>query len=192
MTRISIALAGLAFWGCLGAAEAAAKRPVPAKPSSPVQQAEAPKPVPGNTVALGYLHQLPANLPVRPYFDPTPADEGLQGARLGINDNNTTGQFTGQSFTLAEVQVPADGDPREALKTLMASGIRFVLLDLSAERMLELANLPEARDVLLLNVSRPEDHLRGADCRKNLAHLLPSHAMRSDALAQYLAIKRWT
>lgn len=192
VTRCSIALASLAFWGCLGLAEAAARRPVPAKAPSPGQQVEAPKPLLGKTVTLAYLHQLPATLPVRPYFDPTPADEGLQGARLGIKDNNTTGQFTRQSFTLAEVQVPADGDPREALKTLIASGIRFVLLDLPAERILELADLPEARDVLLLNISRPEDRLRAADCRKNLAHLLPSHAMRSDALAQYLAKKRWT
>ena len=33
--------------------------------------------------------------------------------------------------------------------------------------------------------------LRDADCRANLFHTVPSRAMRTDALAQYLAVKRW-
>jgi len=191
MTRFPITLTSLAILVCLGVAEAASKKPVTAKPSSVSQSAEAQKPVAGKSVALAYLHQLPATFPTRPYFDPYALDEGLQGARLGIKDNNTTGQFTRQFFSLTEVQVPADGDPLEALKTLIANGIRFVLLDLPADRILELADLPEARDMLLMNVASPEDRLRAADCRRNLAHLIPSHAMRSDALAQYLAKKRW-
>jgi ABC transporter substrate binding protein (PQQ-dependent alcohol dehydrogenase system) len=191
MTRFSITLISLAILVAVGVAQAAGKKPVTAKPSPVSQPADAQKPVAGKSVALAYLQQLPATLPTRPYFDPYAADEGLQGARLGIKDNNTTGQFTRQSFSLTEVQVPADGDPREALKTLIASGIRFVLLDLPADRILELADLAEARDVLLMNVASPDDRLRAADCRRNLAHLIPSHAMRSDALAQYLAKKRW-
>jgi ABC transporter substrate binding protein (PQQ-dependent alcohol dehydrogenase system) len=36
-----------------------------------------------------------------------------------------------------------------------------------------------------------DDSLRGKDCRANVLHTLPSHAMRADALGQYLKKKRW-
>ena len=39
--------------------------------------------------------------------------------------------------------------------------------------------------------ARPDDRLRGADCRANVFHIAPSRAMLTDALAQFLAFKRW-
>jgi hypothetical protein len=57
-------------------------------------------------VQIGWLSRaVKRTLPLS-YLDQPPQDEGIQGARLGIADNNTTGHFTGQSFTLAEVIVP--------------------------------------------------------------------------------------
>ena len=38
---------------------------------------------------------------------------------------------------------------------------------------------------------RPTTGCAGADCRANLLHIAPSHAMLTDALAQFLAYKRW-
>ena len=57
-------------------------------------------------VQIGWLSQaVKRTLPLS-YLDQPPQDEGLQGARLGIADNDTTGHFTGQSFTLTETVVP--------------------------------------------------------------------------------------
>jgi ABC transporter substrate binding protein (PQQ-dependent alcohol dehydrogenase system) len=53
-------------------------------------------------------------------------------------------------------------------------------------------NGPEAADALLLNVAAPDDALRAESCRANVLHTLPSAAMRTDALAQFLLTKRWT
>ena len=62
------------------------------------------------TVRIGWLSQaVKRSLPLS-YLDQPPQDEGIQGARLGIADNDTTGHFTGQSFILAEAIVPEDGD----------------------------------------------------------------------------------
>ena len=36
-----------------------------------------------------------------------------------------------------------------------------------------------------------DDNLRGTDCRANTVHVAPSHAMLTDALAQFLMWKRW-
>lgn len=166
----------------------AAKAPRPSTSETAAKTAPAVK---GDTLAIAYLTRRPANPPARPYFDPAPADAGLQGARLGIIDNTTTGRFTRQTFTLKESIVPAEGDLTAAFTTLMAEGHRHVLLDLPAAEITLLAALPAARDSLLYDIASHDDALRGKDCRANLLHLLPSDTMRADALAQYLTKKRW-
>lgn len=140
---------------------------------------------------IGYLslsvgHQMPNS-----FLDPPPGDEGVQGARLGIADNATTGRFTGQRFELQEKRV---GDPEAvapALRELAAAGVRLVVTDLPAAQLLEVADLPEARGITLFNARAPDDALRNESCRRNLLHLLPSRAMLADALAQFLSARRW-
>lgn len=158
------------------------------KPAKPAATAPVPK---ADTLALAYLTRQEANPPTVPFFDPVVADGGLQGARLGIQDNNTTGRFTRQNFVLKETILPPDGDVVAAFKALAAEGHRHFLLDLPAPLLLELAALPEAQNALLYDTASRDDALRAESCRANLLHLLPSRAMRADALAQYLSKKRW-
>lgn len=146
---------------------------------------------PPPTLTIAYLGQTPATLPPRPYFDPVPSDAGVQGARLGRADDDTTGEFTGQRFQLREVLLPAEADPAVALAALAGDGIRHVLLDLPAAAVRRLQAEPSAQQLLLYDVATSDDELRAEDCRGNVLHLLPSRAMRADALAQYLAKKRW-
>jgi ABC transporter substrate binding protein (PQQ-dependent alcohol dehydrogenase system) len=146
----------------------------------------------GQTVKIGWLSQsMKRTLPLT-YLDQPPEDEGIQGARLGINDNNTTGQFTGQSFELVENIAPENGDLARAFRAFVASGVRLVVTDLYAQQLLTIAALPDAGPITLLDSGAPDDRLRGVDCRANILHLLPSRAMLADALVQYLVVKRWT
>ncbi|MDD5034251.1 MAG: ABC transporter substrate-binding protein [Methylococcaceae bacterium] len=140
---------------------------------------------------IGYLSQektKPANLP---FFLSQPADEGIQGARLGIADNNTTGRFTRQGFELKEILLPAEADAISAFKQLVAEGYRHILVRLPGESIAALAKLPEAGQILIYNLGSRDDRLRGETCSANLLHLLPSRAMQADALVQYLNKKRW-
>jgi ABC transporter substrate binding protein (PQQ-dependent alcohol dehydrogenase system) len=118
-------------------------------------------------------------------------DEGLMGARQAITENQTTGSFLGHNYTLTEVVVPEDGDLVAAFKQALADGGRFFILDLHADQVLALADLPEAADAVLFNSRAPDDRLRLDDCRANVFHIMPSRAMKADALAQYLVWKRW-
>lgn len=180
---------------CLAAAftaEAARKPAKPAPKTEPKPAAEAkPQEVKTDSIAIGYLGQANANPPVQPFFDPAITDRGVQGARLGIQDDNTTGRFTRQSFTLQETVVPADGDVVAAFKGFIAEGRHHILLNLPAPLITQLAALPEARNALLYDIASRDDALRAGNCRANVLHLLPSRAMRADALAQYLSKKRW-
>src|SRR5215813_13443595 len=143
------------------------------------------------TVRIVWLSQaVKRSLPLT-YLDQPPEDEGVQGARLGIADDGTTGNFTGQSFELVERVVPEDGDVAASFRGLVASGVRLVVTDLAAPELLSLADLPEAATATIFDTATADDRLRGKDCRANLLHLLPSRAMLADALVQYLIVKRW-
>jgi ABC transporter substrate binding protein (PQQ-dependent alcohol dehydrogenase system) len=142
-------------------------------------------------VQIGWLSRaVKRTLPLS-YLDQPPQDEGIQGARLGIADNDTTGHFTGQSFTLTETIVPEDADVAAGLRELAAEGIRLVVTDLAASELLSVAGMPEAAGITFFDAGTADDRLRGEDCRANVLHLLPSRAMLADALVQYLVAKRW-
>ena len=143
-------------------------------------------------VRIGWLSQaVKRSLPLT-YLDQPPEDEGVQGARLGIADDSTTGNFTGQSFELVERVVPEDGDVSVSFRELVAKGVDLVVTDLGAQELLSVADLPEAASATIFDTAAADDRLRGTDCRANLLHLLPSRAMLADALVQYLVVKRWT
>ena len=144
------------------------------------------------TVDMTYLAKEVESLPPLSLLDPIEIpDEGLAGARLGQEDNQTTGGFLGQDYVLSDQIIPVDGNLIEAAKAVLGRGKKLLVLDAPAEQLLAIADLPEAEDALIFNVSAQDDHLRTDDCRANLFHIIPSRAMKADALAQYLAWKRW-
>jgi ABC transporter substrate binding protein (PQQ-dependent alcohol dehydrogenase system) len=143
-------------------------------------------------IPIAYISEAVAKLPPLSLVDPDTTDQGLLGARLGIEDNNTTGRFTGQHFSLAETVLPAGGDVAGAFRDLVAGGQKLFVADLPAAALLAIAELPEAKDTLIFNVRAKDDALRGASCRANVLHVIPSYAMLADGLAQYLLWKRWT
>jgi ABC transporter substrate binding protein (PQQ-dependent alcohol dehydrogenase system) len=141
-------------------------------------------------VYLGKAYREPPPLSLlKPAVIP---DEGLAGARLGTNENNLAGKFLGQKFVLDDVIVPEDGSVVAAAKKLLAAGDHFIIADLKAPDLLAVANLPQAQDAIILNIRARDDVLRQTQCRRNVFHLIPSYAMLTDAMAQYLVWKKWT
>lgn len=125
-------------------------------------------------------------------LDVPPDDLSVAGARLAIEDNNTTGRFTGQSYVLDEATVGSAEEAADEMERMAAEGAGFVLADLPSEMLLPLTDAAVQRGVTILNVGAPDDALRGEACRANLIHVAPSRAMLADALAQYLAWKKWS
>jgi ABC transporter substrate binding protein (PQQ-dependent alcohol dehydrogenase system) len=161
------------------------------------QQPEPQQPQPAATqqvseVKIGHIRLAePPILPISLIERPAP-DDGLAGALLGIEDNNTTGQFTKQKFTLSEAAVSDRQQALGALGALTAEGVRFVVADLPAEMLLAVADAAAASGILVFNAGAPDDTLRMEECRANVIHIAPSRAMLADALAQYLVWKKWT
>jgi ABC transporter substrate binding protein (PQQ-dependent alcohol dehydrogenase system) len=119
------------------------------------------------------------------------ANNGTAGAQLAVQDNNTTGRFLNQSFSLETVRVADNGDPVAAVMQLADRGFSFFLTDLPAEVLLRAADVGQERGLIFFNVAATDDRLRQEDCRANVVHVAPSRAMLADGLGQYLVWKHW-
>lgn len=147
-------------------------------------------PVAAEVTVIHYLRAEQPAPPVLSNLDPRPDGLGLDGARLGLEENAATGRFLGHDYLLEVTSVPVDGDLMSAAREVFAAG-GPVLLDMPAGDLLAVADMPEAEGALMFNTAAPDVALRGADCRANVLHSLPSLAMRADALMQFAVSRRW-
>ncbi len=145
----------------------------------------------GLAVSVHYLRQFVPPPPTLSNLDPVPEDLGVAGGQLAKSDNLTTGQFLGQDWNVAFTTVPDGGDFVAAARAALAE-TDLVIVDAPANQLLQLADLPEAREALILNAGSDTPALRAKDCRANVLHTAVSLPMRSDALMQFLTKKRWT
>ncbi|MFN0219959.1 MAG: ABC transporter substrate-binding protein [Hyphomicrobium sp.] len=171
------------FVGVAFAAISKAEQP----PAAAVDPTAAPI-VKAHFVYLGKHYPEPAPLSL---LDKVLTDEGVQGARVAIKENNMTGRLIGHHHDISEVVLPADREVVEKARELFANGEKLIISDLEREDLLAVSDLPEAKDAIILNVRVSDDELRQEQCRANVFHLTPSWAMRADALAQYMSWKKW-
>jgi ABC transporter substrate binding protein (PQQ-dependent alcohol dehydrogenase system) len=142
-------------------------------------------------IKIAYLMQTPKVRPPLSNLDPIIEDKGVLGAELAIEDNNTTGKYTKQTFSLEKFIVPMDGNVVDTFNQKIAKKYAYVVTNLSPALTNTVADLATAKDVLIFDAATVDDALRNKECRGNVMHLLPSRAMRADALAQYMMKKRW-
>jgi len=141
-------------------------------------------------IGIGYLHS--ARIKPTLSLIGVPADnDGVAGARLAIDDNNTTGRFLNQRFTLDERRLKDDDDVAAAAVGLADRGIGLILVDLPADALLKAADAVRDRGTVLFDVGAIDDRLREEDCRGNVVHTAPTRSMLADGLAQYLVWKQW-
>ncbi|MBR1120553.1 ABC transporter substrate-binding protein [Bradyrhizobium lablabi] len=140
-------------------------------------------------IGIGYLGQ--AGLKSTLSLIEQPAENnGIAGARLAIEDNNTTGRFLNQRFALEEVRLK-EGEEVAKAATELASRNGFIIADLPADALLKAADALRDRGTVLFNAGSIDERLREQDCRANVIHVAPTRAMLADALAQYLVWKQW-
>jgi ABC transporter substrate binding protein (PQQ-dependent alcohol dehydrogenase system) len=160
-------------------AQETAPRAQPAKPEKQVTE-----------IRIGYLRAYAPQLALS-VLDVPPRDEGVAGAEVAINDNNTTGSFLGQKFLLDLTEVKPDEDVVPAFRQMVERGDRYVLADISAQQLLSIADIARDNGVLIFNVGATDDILREEECRINVLHTAPTRTMLADGLAQYLIWKQW-
>ena len=141
-------------------------------------------------VKIGYLSRVERAETISLLEQPA-SNNVVAGAQLAIEDNNTTGKFLNQSFSLEATRLKDSEDPVAAAMQLADRGVLLTILNLPAGMLLKIADAGRARGLLLFNVGAADDRLRQEDCRLDVIHVAPSHSMLADGLAQYLVWKRW-
>jgi len=142
-------------------------------------------------IPIVYASEKIERLPPLSLLDFRPDDEGLAGAQLAIDDNNTTGRFLKQSFHIEEIPPATRDELIKAVTEKAKEGKGFFVVDVTADTLLALSDALKDTGAIIFNAGARDERLREEDCRANIKHTAPTRSMLTDALAQYLAWKRW-
>lgn len=139
-----------------------------------------------------FLEQSQIDTPVLSNIRKTPQTSGLDGAHVGISDNNTTGRFTGDHYQLSASLVKDSNEAIAAAQAWIESGNTLIVAKLPAATLLKVSRDEHiSQKAIIFNISAKDDALRSSQCRPRLLHTIPSRAMLTDGLAQFLISKRW-
>lgn len=122
-----------------------------------------------------------------------PGGRPLDAATLAVDETAMEVESAGHKLAVKSFMAAGSADLPRVLAQLKAAKVQYLLLDLpDADMQTVLAGAATTLGpAILFNIGSGADALRGADCAANLLHTFPSEAMRSDALAQYLAARSW-
>ncbi len=142
------------------------------------------------TVDISYVQLLQKRSPALSNIFPIPEDTGYSGAKLAINDSNTTGKFLQQHFEITHFVTKKSTELLTHIEGEYNVGRRIFILDVPLTHLIPINQWAKDKSVLLFNVGEPADEIRSTQCLAAVFHTIPSDAMKSDALAQWLLYRR--
>jgi ABC transporter substrate binding protein (PQQ-dependent alcohol dehydrogenase system) len=169
------------------ATTAVAQNPSPA-PSQPSPQPR---------ITIGYVE-----IAGDPRYEPITAygrqvlksrEHPFPGAQIGLDEAQSLSRVLKTDFALERIRVKSPAEVADAVvQARDASDIHFFIVDAPAEAFKPLADAIKGRDVLVFNATAPDDALRRDLCAAEFVHTLPSLAMSTDGLMQYLVSRKWS
>ena len=142
-------------------------------------------------VTMMFIKHTAEVLPKLSNLEVPAEDDGVLGGRQAIEDSNTTGRFLGHHYVIENAHLGVEDNVQKAFLEAFGRGIRHFILDVTADELLAAADSEQGKQAWFYNIGVEDDLLRTRECRLNVLHLVPSHSMRADALAQYLVSKKW-
>ena len=122
-------------------------------------------------------------------------DSTSKGIELAIKDSNKSAKFLNQQYNLKKI---VSYEPKLLISRLKDwaknKDNNFVILNVENKLLTQIVNLKETKSLLLINATNEDNTFRLSSCNKNLLHTMPSNAMKSDALIQFLIkrnLKKW-
>ena len=121
-----------------------------------------------------------------------PHDRPVAGAEVAIRDSKIFARALNIKFELKRIEVENAADLVERISDMNKnSEVQFFIVDADTEALSVTARETAGMDLLLFNISEYSDQLRSSKCQAHLMHVIPSFAMLTDALSQYLVFKKW-
>jgi ABC transporter substrate binding protein (PQQ-dependent alcohol dehydrogenase system) len=113
------------------------------------------------------------------------------GAQLGLEDLAMLGEAGGFKATLDQQEAGDAAGLVAKVNEMNAAGERFIITDLPADILDQVAAQTKDLKVTLLNATAHEDFLRDR-CYPNLLHTAASDRQLADSLVQLLRVRNWT
>jgi ABC transporter substrate binding protein (PQQ-dependent alcohol dehydrogenase system) len=151
---------------------------------------------PQQRITIGFvdIEGDPRHEPLRAYerLILKPRDHPFPGAQVGIDEAAALTRVLRTEFKLERITVKSAAEVAPAvIEANAAKSIQFFIIDAPAEAFKPLAAAVRGRDVLLFNVTAPEDFLRREVCAREIVHTIPSLVQSMDGLVQYLVSRKW-
>ncbi|MGA2818395.1 MAG: amino acid ABC transporter substrate-binding protein, partial [Xanthobacteraceae bacterium] len=151
--------------------------------------------VPQQHVKIGFVEIAndPRYEPIRAYerIILKTREHPFTGAEVGVEEASVLARVLKADFTLDRITAKSAADVTPAVLAAIDAGTRFFLIDAPAETFKPLAAAVRGRDVLLFNVSEPDDSLRRDLCAAEIVHVYPSRAQLMDGLVQFAVSRKW-
>ena len=178
---------GLVALLACGTLAVAAAQNAPAPPQPPLPPLQHVK------IAFVQIDSDPRYEPVRGYTRTIlkSPEHPFAGAEVGVDEAMPLTRLLNTDFTLDRISVKSAAEVAPAVAAAADAGTHFFLIDAPAEAYKPLAAAVHGRDVLLFNVSAPDDTLRRDLCAPEVVHVYPSRAQLMDGLVQYAVSKKW-
>lgn len=169
-----------------------------ASAQAPPQDATSAQPQQVRERVIGYLtwqddpryeeNRMEREFPLHPVARP------VAGAALALSESAFALEAQGLQVSLDEVEAADQAAAADAIAAWAARGVPAVVLDLPGDWVKALASKLASlggKAPVLLNATADDDRLRGASCHPQVFHVMPNERMRTDAVAQLLAARRW-
>ncbi len=132
-------------------------------------------------IEIGIISSDYQSFPGTPTYLERPNNEGVAGASLAIVEANKTGRFLGYQLALESVTLNAFSGQYE-----------FVLLNLNeTDAQDHFSRLTTTfPNTTFINIRSQANVWRAQQCFANMLHTMPSYAMQSDALGQWMLQQR--
>ena len=117
-----------------------------------------------------------------------PSGPPADALKVALAEGQAELDAAGSTLTLQVLTVADAAAARSAAAQAEKAGAHALVTDLPPAWTLAAA---DAVKVPVINGGHAADSLRQADCRRQLFHTAPSDRMKADALAQFLATRRW-
>ena len=149
-----------------------------------------------NTLAIGYV-EIAGDARYAPIRGAermilATRDRPFPAVEVALDEAKPLSKVIHRDFTLARITLKSVDDAATAVLTaLREQNIHFFVLDLPGGAIKPLAQAVHGKEILLFNATAPDNWLRREACSPDVVHTMPSLAMATDALAQYLVFRKW-
>ena len=120
-----------------------------------------------------------------------PPPQPVSGAELAVRDTRAIAHALGLTIALDKDVLDPDADIAAEARKLAGSGAAAIVADVPEADLVALVDALPPQAVPVFNIRHPADALRQTFCGTSVFHVVPSTAMLTDALAQFIVRKNW-